>query len=52
MVAVKGGDYSMTINRDGTEMKASGTLEDFYIAQTEVTNQLWKAVMGVGYLSS
>ena len=36
----------MTINRNGTEMKASGTLEDFYIAQTEVTNQLWKAVMG------
>ena len=46
LVFVKGGDYSMTINRDGTEMKASGTLEDFYIAQTEVTNKLWKAVMG------
>ena len=46
LVFVKGGDYSMTINRDGTEMKASGTLEDFYIAQTEVTNQLWKAMMG------
>ena len=46
MMKVKGGDYSMTINRDGTEMKASGTIDDFYIAQTEVTNKLWKAVMG------
>ena len=36
----------MTINRDGTELKTSGTTADFYIAQTEVTNQLWKAVMG------
>jgi len=46
MIFVKGGDYSMTINRDGTEMKASGTMADFYITQTEVTNKLWKAVMG------
>ena len=46
MIFVKGGDYSMTINRDGTQMKASGTMTDFYIAQTEVTNKLWKAVMG------
>lgn len=46
MMKVKGGDYSMTINRDGTEMKASGTIDDFYMAQTEVTNKLWKAVMG------
>ena len=46
LVFVKGGDYSMTINRDGTELKTSGTMDDFYIAQTEVTNQLWKAVMG------
>ena len=46
MMKVKGGDYSMAINRDGTEMKASGTMTDFFIAQTEVTNQLWKAVMG------
>mgnify|MGYP002620148009 CR=1 FL=1 len=46
MMKVKGGDYSMAINRDGTEMKASGTTADFYIAQTEVTNKLWKAVMG------
>lgn len=46
MIFVKGGDYSMTINRNGTEMKASGTMADFYIAQTEVTNKLWKAVMG------
>jgi hypothetical protein len=36
----------MTINRDGTELKTSGTTADFYIAQTEVTNKLWKAVMG------
>ena len=36
----------MTINRDGTELKTSGTTDDFYIAQTEVTNKLWKAVMG------
>ena len=46
LVFVKGGDYSMTINRDGTELKTSGTTDDFYIAQTEVTNKLWKAVMG------
>jgi len=46
MMKVRGGDYSMTINRDGTELKTSGTTADFYIAQTEVTNQLWKAVMG------
>lgn len=46
MMKVKGGDYSMAINRDGTEMKASGTMPDFFIAQTEVTNKLWKAVMG------
>ncbi len=46
LVFVKGGDYSMAINRDGTEMKASGTMTDFFIAQTEVTNKLWKAVMG------
>lgn len=46
LVFVRGGDYSMTINRDGTEMKASGTMTDFFIAQTEVTNKLWKAVMG------
>lgn len=46
MMKVKGGDYSMAINRDGTEMKASGTMTDFFIAQTEVTNKLWKAVMG------
>ena len=46
LVFVRGGDYSMTINRDGTELKKSGTTADFYIAQTEVTNKLWKAVMG------
>ena len=46
LVFIKGGDYSMTINRDGTELKTSGTTADFYIAQTEVTNKLWKAVMG------
>ena len=46
LVFVRGGDYSMTINRDGTELKTSGTTDDFYIAQTEVTNKLWKAVMG------
>lgn len=46
LVFVRGGDYSMNINRDGTELKTSGTTADFYIAQTEVTNKLWKAVMG------
>ena len=46
LVFVKGGDYSMTINRDGTELKTSGKMDDFYITQTEVTNKLWKAVMG------
>ena len=46
LVFVRGGDYSMTINRDGTELKTSGKMDDFYITQTEVTNKLWKAVMG------
>lgn len=41
MIPVKGGDYT-TIG--GTSV--TGTLSDYYIGETEVTQALWKAVMG------
>ena len=41
MVAVKGGSYTTF---GGSAV--TGTLTDFYIGQTEVTNGLWNAVMG------
>lgn len=41
MVGVKGGSYTTLRGVDVT-----GTLNDYYIGQTEVTNALWKAVMG------
>ena len=50
-IYVPGGTYEYTINRKDAErnavdVKLSGTMNDFYMSQTEVTNQLWKAVMG------
>ncbi len=50
-IYVPGGTYDYTISRKDAERKAvdvnlSGTMNDFYMSQTEVTNQLWKAVMG------
>ena len=41
MVAVKGGEYTTLGGATVT-----GTLSDYYIGQTEVTQALWKAVMG------
>ena len=41
MIAVKGGNYTTF---GGTTV--TGTLTDYYIGQTEVTNALWYAVMG------
>ena len=50
-IRVPGGTYEFTISRKNSERNAinvnlSGTMNDFYMSQTEVTNQLWKAVMG------
>lgn len=42
MIAVKGGDYSMYWNTT----QVTGSLSDYYIGQTQVTQALWKAVMG------
>ncbi len=42
MVDVEGGSYSFSI----CGMPNSGTLSSFSIGQTEVTQELWKAVMG------
>lgn len=41
MISVKGGDYTTLGGVDVT-----GSLSDYYIGQIEVTNGLWKAVMG------
>lgn len=41
MVAVKGGEYTTLGGATVT-----GTLSDYYIGQTQVTQALWKAVMG------
>ena len=46
VVEVKGGAYSMQYERDGQTKTVSGTLNDYYINQTEVTNDMWLAVMG------
>ena len=50
-IYVPGGTYEFTISRKDSERNAinvnlSGTMNDFYMSRTEVTNQLWKAVMG------
>ena len=42
MIAVKGGDYSMYWG----STQVTGSLSDYYIGQTQVTQALWKAVMG------
>lgn len=42
MIAVKGGDYSMY----WSTTQVTGSLSDYYIGQTQVTQALWKAVMG------
>ena len=46
MVAVKGGTFTMTdwVSNDTPEHQV--TLSDYMIGETEVTQELWKAVMG------
>ena len=52
MVAVEGGTFTMGVPNDDTEAdddempQHAVTLSDFYIGETEVTQALWKAVMG------
>ena len=45
MVAVEGGRFTMESSRDG-DVAYIVTLSDYYIGETEVTQALWKAVMG------
>ena len=53
MIFVEGGSYSMNYTntkisdwKQDNEVTLTGTLSDYYIQQTECTNQLYKAVMG------
>jgi len=53
MVFVEGGDFSMrygNYNSSNSEspnmVTVTGSLSDYFISQTEVTNKLWNAVMG------
>ncbi|MCH5178715.1 MAG: SUMF1/EgtB/PvdO family nonheme iron enzyme [Prevotellaceae bacterium] len=48
MVAIDGGTFQMGSNdgKDDEKPVHSVTLSDYYIGQTEVTQALWKAVMG------
>ena len=45
MIAVKGGTFQMG-NDDGYNAVHQVTLSDYYIGETEVTQELWSAVMG------
>ena len=55
MIAVKGGTFTMGATQEQTEQTGalsnelplhSVTLSDYYIGETEVTQELWSAVMG------
>jgi len=48
MIPVEGGTFQMGSNDGGSDEKPmhSVTLSNYYIGQTEVTQTLWKAVMG------
>ena len=47
MIYVKGGTFTMGNDNNASESPAhSVTLTDFYMAETEVTQELWQAVMG------
>ena len=48
MIPVEGGTFQMGKSADGNDEKPvhSVTLSSYYIGQTEVTQALWKAVMG------
>ena len=52
MVPVEGGSFTMGSNSGGSDARpAHGvTLSDYAIGQTEVTQALWKAVMGDGFV--
>ena len=45
MIAVRGGTFQMG-NDDGYNAVHQVTLSDYYIGETEVTQELWNAVMG------
>ena len=46
MMPVEGGTYSMTYSTSTSDdVTVTGTLSDYFIGQTEVTNALYKAVM-------
>ena len=48
MIPVEGGTFQMGCNEGGNDEKPvhQVTLSDYYIGQTEVTQELWQAVMG------
>ena len=46
MVAVQGGSFKMGGKEDNAKPKHRVTLSDYYIGQTEVTQALWRAIMG------
>ncbi|TAF63320.1 MAG: formylglycine-generating enzyme family protein [Cytophagales bacterium] len=46
MIKVKGGSFQMGSDLGGDELLHTVTLTDYYIAETEVTQALWRAVMG------
>ena len=50
MVYVEGGDFSMPFQNELNQpiYYVSGSVSDYYIAQTETTNKLWNAVMKIG----
>lgn len=51
MMPVEGGSYSMTYSTSAStldDVTVTGTLSDYYIGQTEVTNLLYKNVTGSG----
>ena len=48
MMPVEGGSYSMTYSTSAStsdDVKVTGTLSDYYIGQTEVTNYLYRTVI-------
>jgi len=46
MVYVKGGTFKMGVDSSTYDIAHHVTLSNYYIGQTEVTQELWKAVMG------
>ena len=51
MILVEGGTFTMGDNSNSYTAEHQVTLSDYYIGQTEVTQDLWEAVMGDLYLS-